>query len=107
MLSDNIKFYRQVNDMTQSDLGKLIGVTKQTIQKYEKGEIINVPYENVVKMANIFNISAVELMGINGKYNVDDVYTNIMHKLKALTPEQLKAIQTIIDGLCPPTKKRI
>lgn len=64
-LKENIKKYRLENNMTLEDVSKKIGITPQTIQKYEKGTISNIPQERIEKLAEVFHISPSELMGWN------------------------------------------
>ena len=46
-IGEIIKKYRKNNNLTQSQLGKMINKTQRTIQGYEKGETI--PSEKVIK----------------------------------------------------------
>ncbi len=54
---------RKELSLTMEDLAKKIGVTKATIQKYENGEIKNIPLRNVTKLANALNTTENYLMG--------------------------------------------
>lgn len=49
--------------MTQEDLGKRIGVSKQSISNWEVGTS-NIGSENIRKLVEIFNCSADYLLGI-------------------------------------------
>lgn len=62
-LKDNIKKYRALAGLTLADVANKIGVSKQTIQKYECGIISNVPSDKIESMAKAFNCSPSELMG--------------------------------------------
>ena len=42
-IGERLRFLRLRNNLTQEELGKQIGVKKQTIEKYEKGLIKNIP----------------------------------------------------------------
>lgn len=73
-LKENIKFYRKKYGYTLEDVGTYIGVSKGTILKYENGSISNIPYDNIVKMANMFNIDPGKLMGWekSKEHNIND-----------------------------------
>lgn len=61
-IGDRIKSLRLSNNMSQEMLGELIGVSKQTIYKYETGIIDNIPIEKIEKLANAFDLSPSILM---------------------------------------------
>lgn len=62
-LKENIKKYRLSNDMTLEDVAKYVGVSRQTIQKYESGVISNIPKDKIEKLAKLFNVSPSKLVG--------------------------------------------
>lgn len=64
-----IKALRLERGMTQSELGKLLGVTKATIQKYENGAILNLKSKTVKKLSIIFGVHPIELMGWNERFD--------------------------------------
>lgn len=64
-LKENIKKYRSGNDMTLEDVAEKVGVSRQTIQKYESGVISNIPSDKIEKLAEIFSVTPSELMGWN------------------------------------------
>lgn len=51
-----IKRKRKEKGMTQQELGKKLGVSKATVQKYESGEIINLKSDTLKKLYEILNI---------------------------------------------------
>jgi Predicted transcriptional regulators len=64
-LNENIKRLRTENGFTQEEIGKKLSVSKQTIQRYESGEIPNVPYDKIEILAKVFGCSRAYLMGWN------------------------------------------
>ena len=42
-MKNKIKVYRAMQDLTQEDLAKAIGVTRQTILAIEKGKVCSLP----------------------------------------------------------------
>ncbi|MDS0525013.1 helix-turn-helix domain-containing protein [Clostridium sp. SHJSY1] len=61
-LSDRLKELRKENNMTQSDLGKILGVGKTTISMYENGN--STPNDEIkLKIVEYFNISLDYLLG--------------------------------------------
>ena len=70
-IGSKIKLHREASDMTQEQLASLLGVTKQTVYKYETGIITNIPLDKIEAMAKIFNILPSELPGWD-QNNQDD-----------------------------------
>lgn len=61
-LADRLKEIRTDNNLTQSELGKILGVGKTTISMYENGN--STPNDEIkLKIAEHFNISLDYLLG--------------------------------------------
>ena len=52
-----IKQLRESLDMTQEELGKLLGVKKAAINKYETGTVVNLKRSTIENLCNIFNVT--------------------------------------------------
>lgn len=52
-----IKQLRESLDMTQEDLGRLLGVKKAAINKYETGTVVNLKRSTIENLCNIFNVT--------------------------------------------------
>ena len=62
MLNKTIKYFRTSHKMTQETLALKLGVTRQTVSKWEKG--ISVPDADTLnKIADIFDVSVIDLLG--------------------------------------------
>lgn len=60
-LGKNIKYFREINNMTQEQLGKLLHITKVSISCYENGK--RTPsLETLIELSNIFNVTLDELV---------------------------------------------
>lgn len=62
---DKIKDLRIQNKMTLEEVGEKIGVSKQTLYKYENNIITNIPSDKIEGLAKIFNVSPALIMGWN------------------------------------------
>lgn len=62
-IGERIKTARETKGMSQEDLGKSFGATKQTVYKYETGIITNIPLDNLEKMAVALGVSSAYLAG--------------------------------------------
>ena len=62
MFKDNLTELRKINNMSQEELASRIGVTRQTLSKYETGEN-DVPTVVLIKLARFYNTSIDYLLG--------------------------------------------
>lgn len=62
-LGANIKKLRKSTGLTQEDIAKEIGVSKQTVQKYENGIITNIPSDKIEVIAKLLKTTPAKLMG--------------------------------------------
>lgn len=61
-IADNIRFFRKANNLTQEELSKQLGGSKNLVSNYENG--ISTPdICTLVKLADIFDITIDELVG--------------------------------------------
>ena len=61
-IGEKIKVARLAKGYTQEELGKLIGVQKSAIAKYEKGRVVNIKRSVLAKIAQILEIPPIELV---------------------------------------------
>lgn len=62
-ISNKIKRFRKEAKISQVELAKKLGTTKQTIYKYENGLITNIPSDKIEIMARLFGTTPAYLMG--------------------------------------------
>ena len=62
-IGKNIKNRRKELYLTQEDIAKRIGVSKQTVQKYESGVIANIPSDKIEMVAELLKTTPAKLMG--------------------------------------------
>lgn len=61
-IANNIRFLRKANNLTQEELSKQLGGSKNLVSNYENG--ISTPdIYTLVKLADIFDITLDELVG--------------------------------------------
>lgn len=109
-IHENIKNLREQKNLTLEEVGKRIGTTKQTISRYENGEITAIPYDRIIALANLFNVTPSYLMGwedeIKEEADVDVALTNMNDRVKKyalklndLPKEKQEQIYSLIDML--------
>ncbi|EEB35711.1 repressor LexA [Anaerococcus hydrogenalis DSM 7454] len=62
-LADRIKYKRNQLGKTLEEVGQKVGVTKATIQRYENGNIQNIPSDKIELLAAALNTTPAYLMG--------------------------------------------
>lgn len=62
-IGERIRSIRISKNLTQEEVGKHIGTTKQTLYKYETGIITNIPIDKIDAIARLFDVSPAYLMG--------------------------------------------
>lgn len=62
-LADRIKYKRNQLGKTLEEVGQMVGVTKATIQRYENGNIQNIPSDKIELLASALNTTPAYLMG--------------------------------------------
>ena len=106
MLKDNLISLRKINNMSQEELAEKLGVTRQTISKYETGEAIP-DIERCKILADLFGVSLDDLVnfesstpGINvppkGKHMFGMV--NVGDKGQIVIPAKARKIFDINPG---------
>lgn len=107
---------RRENNLTGSQLAKILNVTHATIYRWESGEIIP-SQENLKKLASYFNVSSDYLLGLTDEREPykkplkieealkilentkrSDNILKITKSFNILSDEQLQIIATIIDS---------
>lgn len=63
---ENLRLYRERGKLTQRQLAELVGMTQQTIFRYEDGSRIPNFYDGA-KIARALNITCEELLSTSGK----------------------------------------
>ncbi len=61
MFSKNIIYLRKKNNLTQEELGNKLNVSRQTISKWEKGEVVPDSY-NLIEISKCFSIKVQDLI---------------------------------------------
>ena len=79
-----IKNLRLQHRMTLDEVGEHIGVSKQTLYKYENNIITNIPSDKIEGLAKLFNVSPALIMGWDHDegYYTDPEVAEYANKLK-------------------------
>ena len=104
MLKDNLTAARLAARMTLDEVAQKVGVSRQTIQRYESGVFQNIPSDNIEKIANVLGVSPGVLMGWETSPNTADDQTEdpsppsiLLRAEKELPPEDLKTLADMAE----------
>lgn len=59
-IGERIRQRRKELGKTLEEVGKVVGVSKQTIQRYESGEIVTIPYDKLTLLARALECSGAD-----------------------------------------------
>ena len=62
---ERIRYLRQLNNMSQEELGRRVGVQRAAINKYEKETVKNIPIHTIEKIAKVLDVSPTYIVGWN------------------------------------------
>ena len=94
-ISENIKYLRLTNDLTQDELGRIAGVSGKAVSTWEKG--IKEPRMGALqKIADHFGISKSSIIEDNGLFNKTALNEN--HST-VLTRKDKRDIQDVLDEM--------
>lgn len=103
---NNIKSLRKANDFTQKQLADLLNIKQTSISKWELD--ISLPdTDNLIKLANIFNVSTDYVLGISRYHypvnvGVDNLFTfeelEIIEDFRKLSPDFQATVKRTIKA---------
>ena len=103
LIENNLKYCRENLEMTQEEMGYVLGVTKGTVANWENGND-SIPLRQLVKISNQYNVSIDFLLGLtrdNEQYcKIPKLDKVIIGKRIKLLREKLNYTQTQFAKQC-------
>lgn len=96
---EKIKYNRKLANLSQTELADKLQVTKQTIFKYEKDIITNIPSDRIELLCLALNITPEVLLGWNDKTKEVIEDNNILELYNILDIEDRAEIRGIIKQM--------
>ena len=93
-----IKELRKQKGMTQEELGKVLGVQKSAIAKYENDHVVNLKRETIEKMATLFGVKPSYILGLDQNER-KPTNTALIELFSKLTPDQQDTILAMMEAL--------
>jgi len=88
-IGDRLKAQREKIDVTLEYVAQIVGVSRQTIQKYESGVVKNIPSDKILLLSRALKTSPIYIMGWEDFYiSPDDEKEK---KLTTVSDDELRA----------------
>jgi len=106
-VGDRIRKKRKEIGISQTDLAQKVNISKQTLYKYEKNIVANIPFDKIEEISKVLCVPASFLMGWGDNLTNDnaDLLTDILcnedlvEHIKKLMVISKKHQQTIFDNI--------
>lgn len=108
---NRIRRLREAKKLTQEEMAKLLNTTKQTISKYEKGIVTNIPSDKIEAMAKVLNSTPEYILGweqvqknndaiasIVAHLMSDSDFLSVVETLSSLDKEQLQSVRSLLSA---------
>ncbi|MGZ2417161.1 transcriptional regulator with XRE-family HTH domain [Staphylococcus caledonicus] len=96
--SKRMKQSREKRGITLAELGRKIGKTEATVQRYESGNIKNLKNDTIESIANALNVNPAYLMGwIDEDKDNDEVQHRAAHLEGELTDDEWQRVLDYAD----------
>ena len=88
--------------LSQVDAASKVGVTKQTLYKYEKGIVTNIPSDVIERLAKLYGSSPQEIMGWEDRL-IDATVKNLqdqkfLERYHNASPETRNSVDLLIEA---------
>lgn len=103
-----IKEARLSKGLTQEELGKLVGVQKSAIAKYENGRVVNIKRSTLHKLAEVLNLRGSDLViesnpkeaaELSARVLTDSDLREVVELYSLLSEDDKKTVQDLIRRL--------
>lgn len=86
-MNELIKMKRLEKNMSLEDVGKLVGVGKSTVRKWENGMIENMGRDKIVALSKALDLSPIDILGMSEKdlpkSSIESIYNQLDQPRKA------------------------
>ena len=82
-IGDKIRIARENKKMSQEELGRLVGVQRSAVAKWEKGRVVNIKRDKLQQLATVLDIPAYELV-MEDPQNMEPATSHIKKEIAGL-----------------------
>ena len=107
-VGQKIKEARMAKGMTQAELGKIVGLQKSAIAKYENGRVVNIKRSTLQKLAQALDLRGSDLIiendpkeaaTLHAKVLMDFELMSSIEQYYSLSDEKKKMVRDLIRSL--------
>lgn len=107
-IGQKIKQARIAKGLTQEELGKLVGLQKSAIAKYENGRVVNIKRSTLQKLAQALDLRGSDLIieadpkeaaELSARVLMDGELMEAIEKYYTLTAEKQKMVRDLIRSM--------
>ena len=97
-----IQDIRKQKGISAEDLAERIGVNRATYYRYESGDLKNLKFDKIQKIAEALGVYPVDLVVWEEEkpaLNEDELNNELIRRLMLLTPEEIEKVDAFVQGI--------
>lgn len=94
---ERLKSLREKNGLTQEELAKKLNTTKQTISKYEKDIVTNIPSDRIESLSKVLHSTPEYILGWEEKKKNNDILSDIIVRMRM--DKEFMSVVEVLNGL--------
>ena len=97
-----IRDIRKQKGISAEDLAEKIGMNRATYYRYESGDLKNLKFEKIQKIAEALDVYPVDLVVWEEEkpvLNEDELDDELIRRLMLLTPEEIEKVDAFVQGI--------
>jgi len=98
LLGEKLKFLRKSKGMSLEQLAEIIGISRQTVHRYENGTITNIPHDKIEALARALDTTPAKLMGWEEEREIPSFNDNKIKSLKSVKTKKLPILGNVACG---------
>ena len=118
-IGEKIKAARLAKGMTQEELGKILGVQKSAVAKYENGRIVNIKRSTLKKISDVLEIRPSELIfekiekdpigtaELHFEILMDEDFVGMFPEFRSLDEQKRKIVKNLVHSLAETKKSEV
>lgn len=101
--AEKIRYLRIQKGLTQEELGRIVGVQRAAINKYEKGTVVNIKRSTLQKLADALGVLPVDLL--DDDEAVNDARARLLFYVSMMDEMKLNVLLNVASSLVEEERK--
>ena len=97
-----IRDCRKAKGLSADEVAERIGINRATYYRYESGDLKNLKFEKIQKIADALDVYPVDLVVWEEEKpvpNEDELDNELVRRLMLLTPEEIEKVDAFVQGI--------